>query len=298
MKKNLIIVTLLLLSFTLFGQFNHAKRKAPIRNQVKPKVEENVSTEDVEVKKYRKSFLEINSEKQYEMRKKLSQSIRDIKSSKKSSALFIALSFAFLYGVLHSMGPGHGKVFMVGQVIASPVKYLSIVTSSFVFAFLHSLSGLTLVLVLKLLSKSIMSGSTYYSMIAQNISFYILIILGLFMLKKAIWYKPHCHKHDNKDKSLLLTAITIGFVPCPGSIIIAVYAMKMDMFSTGIMMISAMALGMATTLVVINSVANTLKNAVTYKVSNEKLLLNITRVMTFIGALFVISMGILFLVTS
>ncbi len=288
--RYLLILLFVLVTITLPGQFKQSRLRGPAKSTKQEKVENQQV-------KNKKSFLERNTDQQREIRRNISLKLREYKTNKSGKALFIALGIAFLYGIIHSLGPGHGKVFLVSQVIGSKVKYRSIIGSSFLFAFLHSLSGLTLVAILKLLSMSLFRDSTRFSIIAQNISFGIIIILGFYILIKSILNKNH-KAHSHEGKNLFLTAIMIGFVPCPGSIIIAVYAMKMGVYSTGVLMVLAMALGMALTLITLNSLTLLVKSLATLSVKKQDNIAKISRFMSIIGALLLITLGSAFLVMN
>lgn len=285
--KHIILLLLVLISIALPGQFNHSQERKPAKENTSRKIE-NIDQAS------KKSFLEKNTDQQREIRRNISFKLREYKTTRSSKVLFLALGIAFLYGIIHSLGPGHGKVFLVSQVIGSKVKYANIVASSFLFAFLHSLSGLTLVAILKLLSMSLFRDSTRFSIIAQNISFGIIILLGIYILIKAILNKSS-RVHSHEGKNLFLTAIMIGFVPCPGSIIIAVYAMKMGVYSTGVLMVIAMALGMAFTLIVLNSLTLFIKSLASLSLKKQASIAKISRIMSFIGAILLIFLGSVFL---
>jgi ABC-type nickel/cobalt efflux system permease component RcnA len=285
--KNIILLLLVLISIALPGQFNHSQERRPAKENTSRKIE-NIDQPS------KKSFLEKNTDQQREIRRSISLKLREYKTNRSSKVLFLALGIAFLYGIIHSLGPGHGKVFLVSQVIGSKVKYANIVASSFLFAFLHSLSGLTLVAILKLLSMSLFRDSTRFSIIAQNISFAIIILLGIYILIKAILNKSS-RDHSHEGKNLFLTAIMIGFVPCPGSIIIAVYAMKMGVYSTGVLMVIAMALGMAFTLIILNSLTLFIKSLASLSLKKQASIAKISRIMSFIGAILLIFLGSVFL---
>lgn len=288
--KKLMLLFVLLFTLTLSGQFNHSQRKVDREEKFE---QEEVAKKDIN----KKSFLEKNTDQQRELRVKLSSNLRELKTNKSGKVLFLALGIAFLYGIIHSLGPGHGKVFLVSQVIGSQVKFSHIIGSSLFFALLHSLSGLTLVAVLKLLSMSLFRDSAKFSIIAQNISFAIIIALGIYILIKAILNRPK-KEHAHAGKNLFLTALMIGFVPCPGSIIIAVYAMKMGVYSTGVLMVVAMALGMAFTLIVLNSLTYFVKSVATITLVKQENIHKISRAMTMLGSLLLISLGIIFLLAN
>lgn len=289
--RQFIILFILLFAIGLPAQFASQGSSNEANSAKTSEVQKDVK------KKSHKSMLEKNTEYQRKLRTDLTRNMRDFEKDQNKKFLFIALGLAFLYGIAHSMGPGHGKVFMVSQVIGSNVKYLTIVGASFLFAFLHSLSGLTLVAILKLLSMSLLKDSTTFSILAQNVSYGILILLGLWILFKAIFSKKDT-QHAHADRNLFVTALSIGFVPCPGSIIIAVFAMKMGTYFIGVMMVLTMALGMALTLIAINSLTLFVKSVTTSMLISEKNISMISKVLTIIGAVLIISLGTLFLVAN
>ncbi|MFA7056016.1 MAG: hypothetical protein WC155_00465 [Candidatus Cloacimonadales bacterium] len=289
--KKLIILFILLFAIGLPAQFANQRSSNEANSAKTSEVQKDAKS------KNHKSMLEKNTEYQRKLRTDLTRNMRDFKKDQNKKFLFIALGLAFLYGIAHSMGPGHGKIFMVSQVIGSNVKYLTIVGASFLFAFLHSLSGLTLVAILKLLSMSLLQDSTTFSILAQNISYGIIILLGLWILFKALFSKKNT-QHTHADRNLFVTALSIGFVPCPGSIIIAVFAMKMGTYFVGVMMVLTMALGMALTLIAINSLTLFVKSLTTSMLISEKHITKISKVLTIIGALLIIGLGTLFLVAN
>lgn len=291
MMKKLLFFILLTFTLALNGQFTRPDKDNSQDNITSS--QENIEQSQLA----RKSFLEKNTEHQRDLRVKISDNLRAFKENRSNKVLFIALGIAFLYGIVHSLGPGHGKVFLVSQVIGSEVKYRAIIGSSLLFAFLHSLSGLTLVAILKLLSMSLFKDSAKFSMLAQNISFGILIALGLFILGKAIFGKAK-KTSVPKNKNLFVTAVLIGFVPCPGSILIAVYALKMGIYSLGVFMVIAMALGMAFTLIILNSLTLFVKSMATLSLIKEGNVNRASKVMTIVGSLLLIGLGTLFLITN
>lgn len=282
--KKLIITIIMVLCFLGFLYANPMVKK-------RVKVEENIKAQE--------SFVEKNTEHQIQMRRGYTSNLRDYKRHKTTKALFLALLFAFLYGIVHCLGPGHGKVFLMGQVIASNIKFLSILWSSTVFAFIHSLSGLLLVGILSILNRSILRGSNDWFMLAQNISFLLIIFIGLYIAIKTAnsdeytLLKQQSHCGHNK-RGLLLTTITIGLVPCPGAILVAVYAMKIDMFSTGFLMILSMAVGMALTLTIVNSIVLFTKAITVKTILNRGNFYVVSKVMAMLGAILLISLGVYF----
>ncbi len=55
---------------------------------------------------------------QQQLREKMSTLIREAKSEKKIGPLIILVLSAFLYGVVHSAGPGHGKAVALSYIMS------------------------------------------------------------------------------------------------------------------------------------------------------------------------------------
>ena len=54
------------------------------------------------------SFLELITSWQYELNRTVSTSLRNIDSAESLMAVLTILAIAFIYGVIHAAGPGHG----------------------------------------------------------------------------------------------------------------------------------------------------------------------------------------------
>jgi len=238
-------------------------------------------------------FIDKNSEKQYEIRQKMTKLMFDLKKNKSNSVLFSILLITFLYGIFHALGPGHGKILISSSFLAENTKIIKGLTAGIVFAFTHSMSGLILVLILKVLDQSILRSSDNFVFLAQRISLIILILLGLFMFINALLKKGN---HQHKHKSIWIMILTIGLVPCPGSVIIAMFALRLEMFSLGIFMVLSMACGMAIIISLVSILTVLFKETfIGLFKQNNKTQLIIYRTVNIMGSLALIGFAILFL---
>ncbi|MEA1973467.1 MAG: hypothetical protein U9N34_09280, partial [Candidatus Cloacimonadota bacterium] len=157
------------------------------------------------------------------------------------------LLFSFLYGIIHSLGPGHGKVITGSYFLSEKSKIKKGFLAGFSFGFLHAISGLILVAVLFFLKTRKLQRSTEISMQVQKISLIIIILLGIFLFIKHILEL----KNDNSNespKSLFAMILALGIIPCPGSVIVALFSINIGMFWLGILMVLSMAIGMSITI--------------------------------------------------
>ncbi len=83
---------------------------------------------------------------QRRIQQSLSTSLRDIKSGSGSLALWTLVAVCFGYGVVHTLGPGHGKAVVVAYFLDSkrPRAWIEGVFAGSWIAFTHTLAALLL----------------------------------------------------------------------------------------------------------------------------------------------------------
>ncbi len=237
--------------------------------------------------------IEKNSIKQLEIRTEISGKMRALKKGHDFGLMMSILMVAFIYGIFHAIGPGHGKMVISSYMLADDVKVWKGIIGGTVFAFVHSLSGIVLVMVLKLLSKNVFRESDKFVEMASKISFGILIVLGIYFLVMA-FRKGSEHAHDNKN--LFVTILSVALVPCPGSVIISLFAMRMEMFNFGFVMILSMALGMAVVISAISLLTISLKeSAFRVFLNDEKMKAGLVKGIRVFGSIMMILLAFLFL---
>ncbi len=93
------------------------------------------------------------AEYQRRIQQTLSGSLRDIKAGSGSLALWTLATVCFGYGVVHTLGPGHGKAVVVAYFLDStrPRAWIEGVFAGAWIAFTHTLAALLLAGALKLL---------------------------------------------------------------------------------------------------------------------------------------------------
>ena len=238
-------------------------------------------------------IVESNSTKQLEIRSEITRKMRELKKGQDFKLMFSILLIAFVYGIFHAIGPGHGKLVISSYMLADDVKIWKGIIGGTVFAFVHSISGIILVMVLKLLSKNVFRESDKFVEMASKISFGILILLGVYFLIMA-FRRGASHTHDNKN--LFMTILSVALVPCPGSVIISLFAMRLDMFNFGVIMILSMALGMAVVISSISLLTISLKEtAFRVFLNNEKMKAGLLKGIRIFGSILMILLGFVFL---
>lgn len=150
------------------------------------------------------------AEKQAMMHRELSGAVRRFKSADPiSAALFLAM-VSFAYGVLHAVGPGHGKAVISSYVLADGRTMRRGVFLSFLAAGIQALSALVLVAVLILLLRATGMQIRVMEAWLETISWGLVALVGVWLVYYQLrgMFKPahatpdggsghHHHTHDH-----------------------------------------------------------------------------------------------------
>jgi len=196
-------------------------------------------------------------QKQQELRENLAHFSRQFKQTGTPQPLLFVLLLAFIYGMLHALGPGHGKSIVVSYLITEQERQRlrrGIFLGSSI-AFLESISALSIVYGLYYFSMG--RVRTQFEITGQRIqvfSYSIIILLGVFLLIRAFkslqkGEQHHCCGHHYKTKgSRFSTALAIGLIPCPGTMLLLVFCLSLNLPLLGVALTISMAMGMTVTI--------------------------------------------------
>jgi ABC-type nickel/cobalt efflux system permease component RcnA len=211
-----------------------------------------------------------SAEYQRRIQQTLSVSLRQIQSGSGTVALWTLVTVCFGYGVVHTLGPGHGKAVVVAYFLDStrPRAWIEGVFAGGWIAFTHTLAALLLAGVLKLSATVGLLGALREVRNVEMVSYVLILLIGFWRLWAGITGRVHehhhghdhgRHHHDDHDHHhhhndgqrtlagwLLLTAA--GIAPCAGALIVILLAVALDVIWAGVIGVIAIALGMAITL--------------------------------------------------
>lgn len=206
----------------------------------------------------------------------LSTSLRDVQSGTGSLALWTLVTVCFGYGVVHTLGPGHGKAVVVAYFLDStrPRAWIEGIFAGGWIAFTHTLAALLLAGALKLSSTVGLFGAMREVRNVEIVSYTLILLVGLWRLWAGITGRVHEHWHGDHDHGhghghghehhhhhdheppqrtiagwLLLTAA--GIAPCAGALVIILLSIALDVLWAGVVGVIAIAIGMAVTLAAI-----------------------------------------------
>ncbi len=180
------------------------------------------------------------------------------------------LLFAFGYGLIHAMGPGHGKTLVGSYFLANDRSYAKALFISLAIGIVHTFSAFILTLliyfVLTTLMAQLFDDALFYT---TKIAALIIIAIAAYLLyKKWQFYQlekvrvnkitpkftitpPHisscgcsaCKVDKNSTDFALI--ISAGIVPCPGTTTIFIFALSLKLYFAGFIAALVMSLGMS-----------------------------------------------------
>ncbi len=189
------------------------------------------------------------------------------------------LGFSFVYGVLHALGPGHGKIVITTWLATHPSKLKSSIGLTLASSLLQG--GVAIALVVVVLSLLQLPARQLHmsSFWLEKGSYALVGVLGLILcwraLKKlrALLKKPtfksftphhvhdeHCgcgHQHlptqeqlQNGDdwRARLMIILSMGMRPCSGAIMVLLFSKIIGVFGWGMLSALAMAAGTSLTI--------------------------------------------------
>jgi nickel/cobalt transporter (NicO) family protein len=194
----------------------------------------------------------------------LSTSLQDIRSGQGSLALWGLIAVCFGYGVVHTLGPGHGKAVVVAYFLDStrPHAWIEGLFAGGWIAFTHTLAALLLAVGLKAFATVGLLGAVREVRNVEIVSYVLILLIGLWRLWAGVsgrlhehfhgdhTHDDHHHRHEPARRTLagwlLLTAA--GIAPCAGALVIILLSMALGVLWAGVVGVIAIALGMALTL--------------------------------------------------
>lgn len=213
----------------------------------------------------------------------LSTALRDVQSGSGSAALWTLVVVCFGYGVVHTLGPGHGKAVVVAYFLDStrPRAWIEGIFAGAWIAFTHTLAALLLAGGLKAFAVVGLFGALREVRNVEIVSYTLILAIGFWRLWAGLTGRLHEHDHghghsdhdhhyghdhgdDHHDHHhhgdggqrqrtiagwLLLTAA--GIAPCAGALVVVLLSVALGVIWAGVVGVLAIALGMAITLAAI-----------------------------------------------
>ena len=228
-----------------------------------------------------------------------------IKYKESGMAFFSLMLFSFAYGIIHALGPGHGKALVSSYFLASNRDVKKAFFISAMIGVVHTFSALILTLVvyfvLNTLMSTFMDQAEYY---LTKVSAVIIILMALYLLYRKLPKKPKAMKqwstHEptcgcnscevdekNADLGVILGA---GLIPCPTTVLIFIFTISLGMYFTGF--VSAIFMSMGMSVVIFIAAALSVKA----REKSEERFSNLANILSFVGIAIIMVLGIMMLI--
>jgi nickel/cobalt exporter len=204
---------------------------------------------------------------QRDLNDSISDAFRRVRETQSRSAMALILGLAFLYGVLHAVGPGHGKAVVASYFVANHSRWTSGIVMGSVISLIQGVSAIVLVGLLAIVLQWRQFDVLNRSTLVEFVSYGLIAALGLVMLYRAVTGKgcahgpAHSHEHDHDhDHAPSVPAangtvatldmrliVATGLTPCASAIIILLFALANQSLGIGIAAVASLAIGMAIT---------------------------------------------------
>lgn len=197
---------------------------------------------------------------QRESQRLIAEHLDRIRDHGMGAPLLVAMLMGLAYGVLHSLGPGHGKAVVASYFLAREARPWRGIVTALQIALVHVGSAVVIVMAADLLLTSSF-GSPAEIRAVRLFSHGLVLAVGLWMAVRValrLWQGPLApgverhrgcgHAHHGETG---LLALGVGLVPCTGSLLVLLIAMAHGILAAGLLIVAAIALGMAATMAAI-----------------------------------------------
>ncbi|MCD9514812.1 hypothetical protein GLP23_07920 [Photobacterium carnosum] len=238
------------------------------------------------------------------------------------TAAYSLTGLSFLYGIFHSLGPGHGKMIVTTYLATNPAKIKASLIMTVVSAFVQAVVAITLVSILLVFFKSSMRQVNDAADQFISYSFMAMLLLGVIVIYrslKQVWQlrTAPLHHHDHGDncgcghkhfanadeinqatslREYIVIIFSIGIRPCTGAILVLLFANMVGLYWLGVISAILMAVGTALTTSAIALLTLSGKKIVSrYLATNDRQRTMASIILKLFGGVLLVLLGLLLL---
>lgn len=215
----------------------------------------------------------VAAEMQFRLNREVTMRLRDLGDDAGIGTLWALLVVGFSYGVVHTLGPGHGKAVVVAYFLDGKKRgWVDGILAGAWVSITHTVAALVLAGALALIGLLSPLAAQGRVKLVELVSYALIFAIGLWRLHAGLTGRLHEHGHDHDhghhhdhhphdhapkprrflrlDSGLgLLTAA--GVAPCAGAVVMVLISAALGVLWAGLLGVVAIALGMALTLAAI-----------------------------------------------
>lgn len=227
---------------------------------------------------------------QFQINSYISSTIRSINDENTLSSSLLVLGIAFLYGLIHAAGPGHGKALVAFYFSTSKNAYSQAFSLGYLISIIHAISALVLTFGIYFILESMFRQNfNYYSKITMQISTAMIIIVGFYIITSSYLSRKHKEQKLKKNKSKYALAFSAGVVPCPGVMTIVLFCIMLKQYLLGVLAAISMSIGMGFTISLVGILSISLNKKTNNFLENKSFILEI------LGGILILLLGFVLL---
>ena len=327
MKNSLVVLLILLIAMAAPAAVKKKRfdvgesASVPAAEAVVPENDSPVATEVVapaaEIEKASektRSIYTIIAEAQKVLREKLTAAISAMKSGD-WNAIWKFLAICLLYGMLHALGPGHGKSIVVGYFIARRGRWRQGVALGAGITVTHTMSAVLLLLILYAIFKATVFNAFETGRIGiENASYVLVMLTGILLvvlgIKDFVTQRKQAKiavqegtvaKLDSEKalpptarwREIIGVAAVTGIVPCPAVALIVLFCLLNSMVALSLLGALVICVGMTITNVAFGIAAVAFRKGIDKGSAHTRIATKIYTVATLAGGAIIFISGLL-----
>src|SRR5215211_799503 len=155
------------------------------------------------------------------------------------AALVAMLPLGIVFGAAHALTPGHGKTVLATYLAGSRLAVLRGIAVAGALSVTHIGSALIIALIAApLVTRTL--GGVGRAPLVEDVSRGLLALIGLWLLARAFWNRPHVHSARE--------GVIAGLIPCPLTLFTMFLALSRGVPQAGVTFALAMMIGVGLTL--------------------------------------------------
>lgn len=164
------------------------------------------------------------------------------------------MALSLIYGIVHAIGPGHGKSIVCSYFISRRGTIRQAFLFGNMITAMHIFSAVVIVVGLSWVAgrANIMAFHGIEGRL-EKISYVMIMLIGTFLLARTVYEWWTGEQGDSSEcapattKGMLSLSLATGLMPCPGAALILLFTLSLNVFWAGLLAMIPLALGMGLT---------------------------------------------------
>ena len=311
MKKSIVLLVVLLIAVAASAAVKKKRFDIgggdPAATEVVTPADDSVSAvASPEMSSEKKqSFYSLIAQEQKVLREKLTAVISAMKAGD-WGVIWKFLAICLVYGMLHALGPGHGKSIVVGYFIARRGRWRQGVALGAGITVTHTMSAVLLLLILYAIFKATVFNIFESGRIGiENVSYVLvmltgvlLVVLGIkdFITQRKISRNAEGHASlppTARWREIIGVAAVTGIVPCPAVALIVLFCLLNSMVALSLLGAFVICIGMTITNVAFGIAAVAFRKGIDKGSAHSRMATKIYTVATLAGGIIIFISGLL-----